>query len=314
MTLANGSVWVEYGNTASSKATPGTAGSSTIVQYSTLGVVENTYTIAGEADGLKFDPKTGNVWVLQNQDGNSSLTQISPATGQVSQPLTYDSGYVYGSASSRGFDDVAFLHNKVFLSETNPSNPGDPVVVQLANGPAPFGTLDVNSILRLGDTGTNLVTGATNQPLPVSDPDSLKTLPDGSLILTSEHDAAFTFIHDPGTTHQTASFLTLPSGAGTPDDAIMPTATAGTFYISSTTNNQVLAIQATDLNPNDLYASVGNNLDQIDLKTGTVTTLATGVTGAHGLSFQPAAGAYAVADSSADHSGSWAGGIATQNG
>ena len=185
----------------------------------------------------------------------------------------------------------------MFESETNPVNSGDPVVVQLVNGHAPFGKLELHSILRLGDTGTNLLTGQTNQPLPVTDPDSLKTLPDGSLILTGEHDAAFTFIHAPGTVNQTASFITLPAGSGSPDDVIMPDATAGTFYLSATASNQVLAIKVTDLNPHDLYASVGSNLDQIDLKTGAVTTVASGLNGAHGLLFQPASGArFAVAD------------------
>ncbi len=302
LTAADKSIWVEYGNTASSTALPGTDGSSTIVQYSPLGAIENTYTIAGEADGLKVNPTTGDVWALQNQDANSTLTIINPATNQVSSQLTYGSGYVYGANSAHGFDDVAFDHGKVFLSETNPANPGDTVVAELVNGNAPFGTLETQSILRLGDTGTNMVTGETNQPLPVSDPDSLKTLPNGSLILTSEKDAAFTFIHDPGTSKQSESFINLPSGSGTPDDAIMPNASSGTFYISSTTGNEVLKVAMTDLNIHDLYASVGNNLDQIDPTTGAVTTLVTGVTGAHGLLFEPSASSRAVAGISSDHS------------
>ncbi|HEY4041475.1 MAG TPA: hypothetical protein VGM32_06480 [Rhodopila sp.] len=301
LTAADGSIWVEYGNTASSTALPGTDGSSTIVQYSQLGAIENTYTIAGEADGLKVDPLTGDVWALQNQDANSTLTIIDPATNQVSSQLTYGSGYVYGANSSQGFDDVAFDHGKVFLSETNPVNPGDTVLAELINGNAPFGTLETQSILRLGDTGTNLLTGDLNQPLPVSDPDSLKTLPDGSLILTSEKDAAFTFIHDPGTAKQTESFIKLPAGSGTPDDAVMPTASSGTFYISSTTGNDVLKVALSDLDVHDLYASVGNNLDQIDLKTGAVTVLVTGVTGAHGLLFQPSGSSNAIADTSSSH-------------
>jgi hypothetical protein len=303
LTASDGSIWVEYGNTASSRATPGTAGSSTIVQYSEDGSVQNTYTIGGEADGLKVNPATSDIWVLQNQDGNSSLTIINRATNQVSSPLTYDSSYVYGAGSTHGFDDVAFSHGKVFLSETNPANSGDPVVVQLTNGNGPFGTLVTNPVLRLGDTGTNLLTGQKNQPLPVSDPDSLKSLPDGSLILTSEKDGAFTFIHNPGTAHQTESFITLPSGVGTPDDAVIPTASSGTFYVSSTTNNEVFKVAVSDLNMHDLYASVGNSLDQIDLKTGAVTQLATGLTGAHGLLFQASTNSHMMAD---DKSGQFA--------
>ena len=297
LTSADGSIWVEYGNGADSRALPGTDGSSTIVQYSDLGAIENTYTIGGHADGLKFDPRTGDVWSLQNEDANSTLTIIDPATQQLSSQLTYGSGYVYGADSARGVDDVAFDHGQVFLSQTSPKNAGDPVVSELANGNAPFGTLVTDSILRLGDTGTNMITGQANQPLPVSDPDSLKTLPDGSLILTSEKDAAFTFIHDPGTKNQSESFVKLPADAGTPDDAVIPTASSGTFYISAQSDNNVLAVDVTGLNLQDLYASVGNNLDQIDTKTGAVTTLLTGVNGAHGLLFEPSKPGFAVATS-----------------
>jgi hypothetical protein len=59
ITIGGGSIWVEYGNGASST---GAGGSSTIVQYS--------------------DAATGNVWVLLNNDGNSALQFINPATSR----------------------------------------------------------------------------------------------------------------------------------------------------------------------------------------------------------------------------------------
>jgi len=286
ITAGNNSIWVEYGDSAKSD---GSAGSSTIVQYDLLGTVQNTYTLPGLADGLKVDPATGDVWALQNQDGNSTVTLIDPATNQVSAPLGYAPPYAYGATSTRGYDDVAFVGQKVFLSYTNPKNPGDPVVQQLTNGTAPFGSLQTTDVLRLGDTGTNLATGELNQPLPVMDPDSLKSLPDGSLILTGEGDKAFTIITNPGTTQQSASFVTLPAGSASPDDVIMPTATSGTFYISNQNDNNIVAAKVTDLNTNDLYASVGTAVDQIDPKTGTVTPVVTGLNGSHGLLFVPAA-------------------------
>ncbi len=286
ITSGNGSIWVEYGDGAKSD---GSGGSSSIVQYDLLGNVQNAYTVAGLADGLKFDPATGVVWALQNQDGNSTVTLIDPATNQVSAPLSYAPPYVYGADSTRGYDDVAFVGQKVFLSYTNPVNPGDAVVQQLTNGTAPFGSLQTTDILRLGDTGTNLVTGETNQPLPVTDPDSLKSLPDGSLILTGEADKAFTIISNPGTTEQSASFVTLPAGSASPDDVIMPTTASGTFYVSNQNDNNILAVKVDGLNTNDLYASVGSALDQIDPATGTVTPIVTGLNAAHGLLFMPAA-------------------------
>ena len=84
ITIGGGSIWVEYGNGADST---GASGDSTIVQYSKDGTVENTYTVAGLADGLKYDPVTGNVWALLNNDGNAKLRFINPETQQVSGPL-----------------------------------------------------------------------------------------------------------------------------------------------------------------------------------------------------------------------------------
>jgi hypothetical protein len=287
ITIGGGSIWVEYGNGAKSD---GSMGSSTIVQYSMTGDVEHTYSVDGLADGLKYNAATGNVWVLLNQDANSVLRFINPATQQVSDPLQYGSGYVYGANSSRGFDDVVFDGHRVFLSETNPdpTKPGDPVIVELQNGLAPFGTLQTTGILSVGDTGTNLVTGQTNQPLPVTDPDSLKLLPNGDLLLTGEADGAYVFVKDPGTTKQSVSFVNLPSG-DTPDDAIMPSSRSGTFYISNQGDNDIISVKVTGLNTHDLYADIANQneLVQIDPTTGVVAPIVTGLNNPHGLAFVP---------------------------
>src|ERR1700733_15484866 len=200
ITDGNGSVWVEYGNGAVST---GGSGSSTIVQYSTSGAIEHSYSIAGLVDGLKFNPVTGIVWALQNNDGNSTLSLINPATGVVSAPLKYASPpFVYGASSSRGYDDVAFLNGKVYLSYSNPVNPSDPVLQILNQGNTPSGTLTTTSILTAAQTG-----------ISAPDIDSLKSTPNGELVLTSEGDGAgtgnpiatFSLIVNPGAPNQTVT-------------------------------------------------------------------------------------------------------------
>jgi hypothetical protein len=291
VTMGANSIWVEYGNGADSTGKLPNGGSSTIVQYSMLGQIEHSYTIPGSVDGLKYDPASGLVFALKNQDANSKLYTIDPQTNTVSGPMSYAAPYVSGAASSRGYDDVAFDHGKVYLSYTNPTNVGDPVVQQLDNGNDPSGSLKTTTILRLGDTGTNMVTGQVNQPLPVADPDSLKTLSNGSLILTSDHDASLTIINHPGTAQQSASFVNLPAGASGLDDAIMPTSTSGTFYISNGGGNDVLKVDVTGLNTKDIYLSVGsdNAVDQLDPTTGALTPVITGLNAPAGLMFIPAA-------------------------
>src|SRR5215469_3018227 len=152
ITLSRNSVWVSYTNGADST---GLSGGSTIVQYKLNGVVSQTYSIAGSVDGLKVDPRTGQVWALQNQDGNSTLSLINPKAHTVTGPIPYAV-----TSSTHGYDDVAFRGNQVFLSYTNPAAPADPTIQLLQNASNP---LAVTPILLMGATGTNLATGQANQ-------------------------------------------------------------------------------------------------------------------------------------------------------
>ena len=252
-------IWVAYTNGADST---GASGNSTIVEYDRSGHIDQSYSIAGSVDGLKGDPITGQIWALQNQDGNSTLTLIDPEDHSLSQPLHYAV-----PSSMRGYDDVAFLNGKVYLSYTNPNTMtlGDPVLVQLTNGNDPDGLLRTSPILRFGDMGTDLETGQTKM-IPVTDPDSLKVAPNGDLLLT-----------------------------GGSDDVIKPSASSGTFYLSDTADNGVLTFHATGLNVHDYYASVGDAFGQVDPKTGLFTPLITAAN-APGMQFGSAHGAAFVAD------------------
>src|SRR5580700_9201631 len=115
--FGDGSLWVSYQNVADST---GASGSSTIARYSPGGTLIRTWTIAGNVDGLRIAPN-GQVWALQNNDGNSALTVINPVTN-ATKSFTYGTTYTAnGNSLGRGFDDAEFLKGQVFLSETNPS-------------------------------------------------------------------------------------------------------------------------------------------------------------------------------------------------
>ena len=289
ITLANGDIWVAYTNGADST---GLSGHSTIVEYDHSGKIDHTYQISGYVDGLKFDPVTGEIWALQNQDGNSTLSIIDPEDHTVSKPLSYAV-----PSSTSGYDDVVFTHGKVFMSYTNPANPGDPTLVQLTNGNDPdHGPLTVKPILALGDTGTNLETGKI-EVIPQTDPDSLKLAPNGDLLFSGGADQTIIDVHDAGTSHQSVAFTQIqgvPAGAGL-DDVIKVDASAGTFYLSDTADNRVLAVHATGLNSNDYYASVGNAFGVVDPLTGQFTALVSAAN-APGFKFGSAHGAEFVAD------------------
>jgi sugar lactone lactonase YvrE len=279
--LGNNSIWVSYANGADST---GLNGSSTVVQYKFDGKVHRTYSIPGSVDGLKVDPKTGLVWALQNQDGNSTLTLIDPKNKTTTGPIPY--AVMSGTS---GYDDVVFRFDKTFLSYTNPTGPTDPTIQLLENGSNP---LVVTPILLMGATGTNLATG-TIQPTSQNDPDSLKLAPNGDLILTSGDDGQLIFVSKPGSPDQSVSFLSLLDPSGAPvkglDDAVFATDERGTFYVTDTNNNRVLKIDAEDLPKGSLYACVGslNEFTSVDLKTGKVTALISGLNGPHGILFLP---------------------------
>lgn len=296
ITDGGGSVWVEYGNGAVST---GGSGDSTVVQYSSAGAVQHVYTIAGLVDGLKVNPVTGMVWALQNNDGNATLSLINPTTHAVSAPMSYASPpYVYGSSSARGYDDVAFLGGKVYLSYTNPVNPSDSVLQILNQGNNPSGTLTTTSILTAQQTNPLFTSSSQNPP----DIDSLKSTPSGQLVLTSEgdgigpqwatSDGRYSLISSPGTAAQTITNIRVTNAAGVNvngmDDVIFPDARAGTLYVSDLGTDKVYAVRLSGLNPDTPIIALGS-FDEVALVnpvTGVVgMPLLTGLTSVHGMDF-----------------------------
>jgi hypothetical protein len=295
VTIGDGSVWIEYGNGADSG---GGGGSSTIVQYSPGGAVQHTYTVSGLVDGLKFNPVTGKVWALQNNDGNATLTIIDPISNTMSAPLTYGPPYSYGpnGGNGRGYDDVAFLGGKVYLSFTNPGSASDPVLQILNNGNNPTGTLTTKSILTAAQTG-----------ISSPDIDSLKSTPSGQLVLTSEGDGpgtgnpigTFSLIANPGAQNQTVTNIPVMDASGAPsegmDDVLFPGVTQGTLFVTDTKTDKVYEVRLTGLDPSAPIiafngGSIGgfNEVAVVNPLTGVVETpILTGLSSPHGLDFIP---------------------------
>jgi hypothetical protein len=293
VTTGDGSIWIEYGNGADST---GASGSSTIVQYSPGGAVQHTYTISGLVDGLKFNPVTGKVWALQNNDGNATLSIIDPTTHTVSGPLSYGAPYTYGpgGGNGRGYDDVAFLGGKVYLSYTNPSVGTDSVLQILSNGNSPSGTLTTTSILTAAQTG-----------ISVPDIDSLKATPNGELVLTSEGDGpgtgnlvgTYTLIKNSGAADQTVTNVPVTDAKGNPsegmDDVIFPSRSSGWLYVAASGNDTIYKLWLTGLDTSAPIiafngGSIGgfNEIGVVNPTTGAVeTSFLTGVTGLHGMDF-----------------------------
>ncbi len=281
ITIGAGSVWVSYaGGTTADGAEP--SGNSTVVRYSMAGAVQNTYSIKGSVDGLKFNPTDGMVWALQNQDANSSLSIIDPATNAVTAKT-------YAVVSkTQGYDDVVFRDKDVFLSYTNPAKPDDVTVQKVVPGSSP---IQVVTVITAGTPGTNMASGAGGMVPKIADPDSLKLSPAGDLVQTSGDRDTLVFIADPGEPGQKISYLPLkgPKQAKVSglDDSLFVTASNGKLFLTDTGSNRVMSIDLTGVATGSLIASVASlkALGLINLKTGLVTPLVTGLNGPHGLAF-----------------------------
>jgi hypothetical protein len=242
------------------------------------------------------------VWALQNNDGNSTLSIINPTTNTVSSALTYQS-----PNSGRGYDDVAFLGGKVYMSYTNPGSPTDPVLQVLTNANAnnPTGPLTTATILTAQQGG---LTSSANEP----DIDSLKSTPNGALVLTTEGDGppapgcsptcdpvgAFTLIKNPGTASQTVTTVAVTSAGNNVkgiDDVIFPGATSGWLYVAETGSaNKIDKVWLSGLDPNMAIVAIGglSEVALVDPTSGDVgTVLLSGVSSPHGMDFVPAASA-----------------------
>jgi len=256
-----GSVWISYQNGSDST---GSFGSSTVVRYSPSGVVQQTWSIKGNVDGLRIDPN-GLVWALQNNDGNSTLTAINPVTNTTA---LYTYGNTYTNPANRGFDDVVFTNGNTFLSETNPAS-NSAIVLRLTTGLS--SPLQVSGILNSQFTGTNLVNG-TSMGDTITDSDSLILAPNRRFGSDWRSGPSVGFHSQRRNTQSVRIVHPLARPELKPDDsAFNGNATHGYFLMSDTGGNTVYKITATGLSPNMTFVDMGNEFGSVDLSTGVVT-------------------------------------------
>ena len=108
------------------------------------------------------------------------------------------------------------------------------------------------------------MTSGPNEP----DIDSLKSTPNGELVLTTEGDGPgccdpvgeFTLIAHPGAANQTVTNVHVTTGGSDVqgiDDVIFPGATSGWLYVAETGANQVDKVWLTGLDPNTPLIAIG---------------------------------------------------------
>ena len=183
-----------------------------------------------------------------------------------------------------------FRDCKVYISASNPANnpnTGPAIVTATLEG----SYVDVKPILA-GTAGAIDVATDANIKLNLQDPDSMTLDPQGNIVLDSQGDQELIIVSNPGpeqrVLHLPLSYQT--SSGSTPvevDDTAFVTSTEGFILFADKSLNKVFALRKKAFVPGTAYTAAdgGSFVGTIDLTTGTITPLVTGLGSPGGLVF-----------------------------
>ena len=292
--VLNGHVYVGYGDNHAPDGSDGL--NSQVVEYEMSGKVLHVYTVPGHNDGLKVDPYTHVLWAMQNEDLNPNLVIINPETQQQKE-------YTFGpTPHGGGYDDLVFRDCKVYISASNPANnpnTGPAIVSARLSG----NMVEVAPVLAGEASAIDIPSGKTVQ-LNLQDPDSMTLDPLGNIVLDSQGDQQLIIVSHPGP-HQ--SVLRLPLSYLTPsgpmsvetDDTTFVTSPQGFILFADKGLNQVFKISTPAFSPGVAYTAAdgGPFVGTLDLSTGIITPIVTGLSNPGGMMFVSTA----KSDASGEH-------------
>lgn len=272
-------VFVGYGDGVAPDGSDGK--SSTIVEYSMNGDIVWTYTVKGHNDGLRVNPRTKQLWALQNEDANPNLVIIDPKTN--TQTL-----YTFGpTPHGGGYDDISFRGSDVFISASNPANNPNlaPAIVKAQISGS---TVVVTPAVSAAATATDIPTN-TPVDLNLQDPDSMIFNPLGDLVLDSQADAELIIVHHVGYPDQAVYHLGLIENGSSAqiDDTVFATSSHGVILVSDRDGETVYAISRNIFAPSAVYSATPAAVAELDPNTGILTDVVTGMVSPHGMAFIP---------------------------
>ena len=282
--VLNNHVFVGYGD---GNLPDGTDGKSTqVVEYKMDGSVVHTYTVPGHNDGLKVDPNTKLLWALQNEDANANLVIINPETREQKE-------YKFGpTLHGGGYDDIVFRYCKVYISASNPAynpNSGPAIVTATVVG----NMVDVEPVLAGEASAIDIPTDVTIK-LNLQDPDSMTLDPLGNIVLDSQGDQELIIVSHPDDTAN-RRVLRLPLTYQTPggpmpvetDDTAFVTSSEGFLLFADKGLNEVFTLSKNAFAPGSAYTAAdgGPFVGTLDLTTGVVTPIVSGLVGPGGMVF-----------------------------
>jgi len=257
---------------------------STVVEYTMQGAVVRSIQVPGHCDGLRLDPSTHMLWATSNEDANSLLTIIDPSAGTAK---TYPLGV---TAHGGGYDDLAFVGGKVFISGSNPTLDSHGVNTRPAlytlnmQNATPAAQPDVIGNARAKDMTTGHMT-----TINMVDPDSLTVDPSGDVVQDNQGGSALLFVHHPGTARQSLSTLPLATQV---DDTVWATSSMDRLLIADASRNTIYRVTA-PFTPGTVYtetpsdSSIPSIVGTLDPHTGFISPVIIGLGSPSGLAFAP---------------------------
>jgi hypothetical protein len=285
-------LWVGYGNGVD---TFGKGGPSNLVEYNiSTGAILQNLSIPGHLDGLKINPQTNDIWATENEDGNPTLAIVNHKNGKF-KIYTFSPTLITG-----GMDDLAFsgpFFKDVFIVASSQADTTTPVIVQISGKPKKTNTALTATQPGAPKSVRNVVTNAAETTDMIGDPDSMTIDPAGELVLDNRSDDSLYIVRASSATHPVLRVpLTIEDVPVEVNDTIFTTSattgaasTAGVIYISATSANKIYSLTKPYFPSNEVYtaANVLGDVGLVDLNTGIVTPVVTGLTGVHGLAFSP---------------------------
>lgn len=301
ITMLHGNIYVAYQNGIGPKGQASNTGvtNSTIVEYDKHGNMIMKWSVTGKCDGLTADVAHDRVIATVNEDANSSMYIITPGNSTPQHlkysvdPATTTDGPL---ATGGGTDSIAFDNGQMFISASNPSPDanGNFTHAALFGAKIKGTTVTLSPALMGNATATDAITGKTVK-LNLSDPDSSEVVPSdfpkyaGDLVLDSQADGELIFIHNPGSTDQSVTRLSLGTQI---DDSAFTTSGRGTLYVTDNAANKVYSLSV-NVKPGTVFVAcpsdsgVAGFVGELDLSSGTITPVVIGLQSPQGLLFVP---------------------------
>jgi hypothetical protein len=258
-----------------------------VVEYTTAGQKVFSFNVKGHNDGMKVNPYTHKLWVMQNEDANPNLVVFDPVTRQ---KTLYS--FAAPPQAGGGYDDITFSNGKAYLSASNPAhNPNsEPAIVQAT---LVGSTVVVTPVLSGTAAATDVLTGQT-VTLNLQDPDSMTTAPGGNLVLDSQGDSELLIVSNPGLSSQRVLQVPLNSPYGLPqvDDTLFTPDADGFLLVSDTAKDITYRINKKVFVPGVAYSAgvAGTSaapgfVGRLDVAFGQLTPIVSGMQSPHGLAF-----------------------------